>query len=102
VKVRERSSFAFALVSAAVGVEMDRDEIVQARVAVGGVAHKPWRRPELEPMLNGEPTGEKFAAFARALTEGAHGYGHNDFKVRLVPNVVIHALTRATTRHGST
>lgn len=96
VKVRERSSFAFALVSAAISIEIEDREIVEARVALGGVAHKPWRRPELEPMLKGRPTAEKFMAFARALTEGARGFGHNDFKLSLAPNVVVHALRCAT------
>jgi xanthine dehydrogenase YagS FAD-binding subunit len=92
VKVRDRNSYAFALVSAAVGLKIENGSIVQARVALGGVAHKPWRRPELEAMLQGPADPARFEGFARALVEGARGYGHNDFKVRLAPRTIMKAL----------
>lgn len=95
VKVRERSSYAFALVSVAVGLKLEAGEIVQARVALGGVAHKPWRRPELESLLHGEPNAKKFADFSQALVEGARGYGHNDFKIKLAPRAIQKALQQA-------
>lgn len=95
LKVRERASYAFALVSVAATLKMEDGAITSARVAMGGVAHKPWRRPELESMLQGEPTRERFEAFAHALTKGARGYGHNNFKVQLAPRVVVRALEQA-------
>ena len=95
-KVRDRASYAFALVSVAALLEMDGDTIKSARLALGGVAHKPWRKPEVEALLTGRPaTKENFLPVARALFEGAHGYEHNAFKIELGQRAVVRALTLA-------
>src|SRR5207249_10862225 len=84
LKVRDRASFEFALVSAAVALEMDGARIREARVALGGVGTNPWRVPRVETALAGaslDPAALRGAA-ARAA-QGARGRGHNDFKVGL-------------------
>ena len=96
LKLRDRLSYAFALVSVAVGLEMDGDRIGQARIALGGVAHKPWRRPDAEELLRGKPADEAaFAAAADLLVEGAKGYSHNAFKIDLAHRAIVRALTQA-------
>lgn len=93
VKIRDRASYSFALVSAAVGLELDGDVVSDVRIALGGVAHKPWRRPEAEALLKGKPaTREHFQAVAEALLDGAVGYGSNSFKLELAPRVIVRAL----------
>ena len=96
LKIRDRLSYAFALVSAAVALEMDGDRIAEARVALGGVAHKPWRVPDAEAVLRGQKADE--AAFARAadlLVHGAKGYSHNAFKIDLARRTAIRTLKQA-------
>jgi xanthine dehydrogenase YagS FAD-binding subunit len=96
LKIRDRLSYAFALVSVAVGLEMDGDTIKEGRFALGGVAHKPWRNAEAEAALRGQPANA--ATFARAadvLLRGAKGYGHNDFKIELARRSIVRALTQA-------
>lgn len=96
LKIRDRLSYAFALVSAAVALEMDGDRIAEARVALGGVAHKPWRVPEAEAALRGQKADE--AAFARAadlLLHGAKGYSHNEFKIDLARRTAMRTLKQA-------
>ncbi len=96
LKIRDRLSYAFALVSAAVALEMDGDRIAEARVALGGVAHKPWRVPEAEAALRGQKADD--AAFARTadlLLRGAKGYSHNDFKIELARRTAIRTLRQA-------
>ncbi|GAB2557124.1 FAD binding domain-containing protein [Spirosoma areae] len=101
LKLRDRASYAFALVSVAVGLELDRnagrgDTITTARIALGGVAHKPWRKPEAEAMLVGKPaTNENFRAAAEVLLAGAQGYGHNTFKIELAKRAIVRALGQA-------
>jgi xanthine dehydrogenase YagS FAD-binding subunit len=96
LKIRDRLSYAFALVSVAVGLDMDGDTIREARIALGGVAHKPWRDPEAEAQLAGAPaTTESFLRVADALLRGARGYGHNDFKIALARRTIVRALTQA-------
>jgi xanthine dehydrogenase YagS FAD-binding subunit len=97
LKLRDRTSYAFALVAVAVGLDLHEDGTIQtARLALGGVAHKPWRRPEVEAMLVGKPaTEEHFRPVAEALLEGATGYGHNTFKIELARRAVVRALTGA-------
>src|SRR5436190_10338259 len=81
-KVRDRASYAFALVSVAVIVATERGTITFARVAFGGVAHKPWRSNEAEAVLAGRPaTMATFWAAAVAAMADAAGHGHNDFKI---------------------
>jgi xanthine dehydrogenase YagS FAD-binding subunit len=96
LKIRDRLSYAFALVSVAVGLELDGDTIKEGRFAVGGVAHKPWRDPQAEAALNGEKANA--ATFARAadvLLRGAKGYAHNTFKIDLARRAIVRALTQA-------
>jgi xanthine dehydrogenase YagS FAD-binding subunit len=96
LKIRDRLSYAFALVSAAVGLEMEGGTIREARLALGSVAHKPWRDPEAEAQLNGAAaTPESFQRAADILLRDAHGFGHNDFKIELARRVVVRALTQA-------
>lgn len=96
LKLRDRLSYAFALVSVAVAMKMEDGEIAEARVALGGVAHKPWRVPEAEQLLRGERPGEDaFRAVAEALLKGAVGQGENDFKIGLARRAIVRALAQA-------
>jgi xanthine dehydrogenase YagS FAD-binding subunit len=96
LKIRDRLSYAFALVSVAVGLEIDGGTIKEARLALGGVAHKPWRDREAEAELNGAPaTRESFARSAETVLRSARGFGHNDLKVELTRRAIVRALTQA-------
>ena len=96
LKIRDRLSYAFALVSVAVGLALDGDTISEARIALGGVAHRPWRDPDAEAELRGKPASpESFAAAADLLLRGARGFGHNDFKIALARRAIGRALTQA-------
>jgi xanthine dehydrogenase YagS FAD-binding subunit len=95
-KVRDRASYAFALVSVAVVVATDRGAIRSARVAFGGVAHKPWRSLEAEAALTGQPaTMATFRAAADAAMAHAVGQGHNDFKIELARRTLCRTLAQA-------
>jgi xanthine dehydrogenase YagS FAD-binding subunit len=96
LKLRDRQSYAFALVSVAAALALDGDTITTARLALGGVAHKPWRDPAAEALLHGQPATP--AAFARAadrLLHGAQGCGQNDFKIELARRAIVRALSVA-------
>jgi xanthine dehydrogenase YagS FAD-binding subunit len=96
LKLRDRLSYAFALVSVAIGLEMDGDQIGRARIALGGVAHKPWRDLEAEAMLEGRPASrESFEAAADHVLRGARGYAHNAFKIGLARRAIVRALSQA-------
>ncbi|MBO3269808.1 FAD binding domain-containing protein [Hymenobacter defluvii] len=96
LKLRDRASYAFALVSVAAALDMDGDTIKEARVALGGVAHKPWRKPEAEDLLKGQAaTKVNFERVAASLLEGAKGYGSNTFKIELAKRAIVRALTMA-------
>ncbi|QOY92686.1 xanthine dehydrogenase family protein subunit M [Massilia sp. UMI-21] len=102
IKVRERLSYAFALVSVAAALELDGGKdgkvatIRSARIALGGVAHKPWRVEEAERALEGKTAGlEAFGAAADILLHGAQGHGQNDFKLTLARNAIEQALATA-------
>jgi xanthine dehydrogenase YagS FAD-binding subunit len=96
LKVRVRTSYAFALVSVAVALEMDGETITDTRLALGGVAHKPWRNVDAEAMLNGiTATTDHFEAVGEAIIRGAKGFGHNTFKIELARRAVIRALQHA-------
>lgn len=99
LKIRDRASYAFALVSVAAMLDVGEDGIVrEARVALGGVAHKPWRMPAAEVLLAGQPaTADRFAAAADVLLAGAQGQGENDFKIPLAHRAVVRALEQAAT-----
>ena len=102
LKVRDRESYAFALVSVAAALELDGDTIKDIRVALGGVAHKPWRKPEIEKKLIGKPaTEESFKILAQELLKGAKGYGDNDFKITLAPRAIVRALMNAKNKTKS-
>ena len=96
LKLRDRRSYAFALVSIAVGLRLEGGKIVEARIALGGVAHKPWRRPEAEALLIGrEPGGTAFNEAAEALLAGAVGQPTNAFKIELGRRGIVRALSQA-------
>jgi xanthine dehydrogenase YagS FAD-binding subunit len=99
LKIRDRASFEFALVSAAVAIDMDGARIRQARIALGGVGTKPWRVPQVEAALTGsslEPAALRRAAALAA--EGAQGRGHNDFKIELMQRAIVRAVETAGAR----
>src|SRR5205809_5404414 len=82
LKIRDRLSYAFALVSVAVGLEIEGDTIKEARLALGGVAHKPWRDRQAEAQLKGAPaTRESFLRAADTVLRDARGFRHNDFQI---------------------
>ena len=96
LKIRDRLSYAFALVSVAAALELDGDTIKEARLALGGVAHKPWRSSAAEAVLHGQRAEP--AAFAQAadiLLRGAKGFGHNDFKIGLARRAIMRGLDQA-------
>jgi xanthine dehydrogenase YagS FAD-binding subunit len=96
LKVRDRASYAFALVSVAAAIEISDDTIKEVRVAVGGVAHKPWRNAEAEALLNGKPaTKDNFQVFADAIMRDAKGFEHNAFKIELSKRAIVRALRHA-------
>jgi xanthine dehydrogenase YagS FAD-binding subunit len=96
LKLRDRLSYAFALVSVAVTMRIEDGAIAEARVALGGVAHKPWRVPPAEDILVGEaPDPAIFATVAGAIVEGAVGQGENDFKIDLARRAIVRALGQA-------
>ncbi len=99
LKVRDRASFEFAVVSAAVALEMDGPRIRQARVAVGGVGTRPWRLPRVEAALAGASLDPAALRPAAALAaEGAQGRGHNDFKIELMQRAIVRAVETAGAR----
>jgi len=96
LKVRDRSSYAFALVSVAAALEMNGKRIKQARIAMGGVAHKPWRALEAEKVLIGKDATEaNFRAAADAEMANAKPHDYNKFKVELGRRAIVRALSRA-------
>ena len=95
-KVRDRASYDFALVSVAALVETDGERIRSARIALGGVAHKPWRAIEAERQLAGVTlSDDALAAAGEAAVKGAQGRGHNDFKIQLAARTVARSLADA-------
>jgi xanthine dehydrogenase YagS FAD-binding subunit len=93
LKVRDRASYAFALVSVAAALDMDGDVVRDARVVLGGVAHKPWRAQSAEDELRGKPLSEESLRRAgKAAVEGAHPLAHNGFKIELARRAVERAV----------
>src|SRR5690606_7689592 len=87
---------AFALVSVAVGLEIENHEIKEARVAMGGVAHKPWRDATVEEFLRGKPTDDFFfQEAAKIMLQHAKPYKYNAFKIELAKRAVVRALSEA-------
>jgi xanthine dehydrogenase YagS FAD-binding subunit len=96
LKIRDRLSYAFALVSVAAALEIDGGRIKEARLALGGVAHKPWRKVDAEAALQGAaPDRTIFVKAADILLEGAKGFSHNDFKIDLARRAILRTLTQA-------
>jgi xanthine dehydrogenase YagS FAD-binding subunit len=96
LKIRDRLSYAFALVSVAVGLELEGGRIREARFALGGVAHKPWRDAQAEAALSAQPANEKtFAQAADLVLRKAEGFGHNTFKIDLARRAIVRALSQA-------
>ena len=96
LKIRDRASYAFALVSVAAAMNVSTDGIASARIALGGVAHKPWRATNAEEYLKGKrPSKEHFQSAAKIALQDARGYGDNDFKIPLAVNAIEEALSRA-------
>ena len=94
LKVRDRASYAFALISVAAALDIQQGTIKQARVAMGGVAHKPWRAVEAERILTGaRATEETFRQVAEATMREARGYEHNRFKIEMSKRALVRALT---------
>jgi xanthine dehydrogenase YagS FAD-binding subunit len=97
LKIRDRLSYAFALVSAAAALELEGDTIKEARLALGGVAHKPWRDTSAERALSGQKADQRaFSRAADVLLRDAKGFGDNAFKIDLARRTVIRALKQAS------
>ncbi len=95
LKIRDRLSYAFALVSVAAGLELDGGTIKEARLALGGVAHKPWRDTAAESALRGQPAEEAaFKQTADLILREAKGFEHNAFKIELARRAIVRALTQ--------
>jgi xanthine dehydrogenase YagS FAD-binding subunit len=96
LKVRERTSYAFAVVSATAALRIEQGIIKDARIALGGVAAKPWRARTAEQMLAGSSPGpDAFRQAAKAALAGAKPSGDNRFKIELAQRIVLRALTLA-------
>lgn len=96
LKIRDRASYAFALVSVAVAFELDGNTIKQARIALGGVAHKPWRALEAETILGGAEAGEKiFQEAADIAVREAQPGKFNAFKVTMARRAIVRAASLA-------
>jgi xanthine dehydrogenase YagS FAD-binding subunit len=96
LKIRDRLSYAFALVSVAAALELEGDRIKEARLALGGVAHKPWREASAEEALRGQSANvETFGKAASVLLRHAKGFAHNTFKIDLARRAIVRALTQA-------
>ena len=93
LKIRDRESYEFALASVAAALDVDADNVRDARIAVGGVGTKPWNLPKVREALIGRPLNQQtFEAAAKLATEGAKPLRHNAFKVELVQRTIVRAL----------
>lgn len=96
LKLRDRQSYAFALVSVAAALELEGDTIKDIRMALGGVAHKPWRDKGAEKQLIGKTaTAENFRMLAETVLGVARGFGDNTFKIELAKRAIVRAFTDA-------
>ncbi|MDB5249176.1 MAG: xanthine dehydrogenase family protein subunit [Segetibacter sp.] len=96
LKIRDRASYAFALVSVAAALHLDGNTIKGVRLAMGGVAHKPWRLTEAEKALVGKTVSEgTFRQAAEIAMQGAKGFKYNSFKLKMGPNAIVEALKTA-------
>lgn len=102
LKVRDRESYEFALASVAVAVSVDSGVISDVRLALGGVATKPWRARQAEQILMGAPaTVETFTAAANEEMRPAVSYGMNEFKIELCRRTIVRALQTITNVGGT-
>jgi xanthine dehydrogenase YagS FAD-binding subunit len=96
LKIRDRLSYAFALVSIAAALELEGGTIKEARLALGGVAHRPWRDTAAEAALRGQTADQSsFTRAADLLLRDARGYEHNAFKIELARRGIVRTLTQA-------
>jgi xanthine dehydrogenase YagS FAD-binding subunit len=96
LKVRDRASYAFALVSVAAALQMERGVVRQAHIALGGVAHKPWRAHDAEAMLVGKSLDDALLRQCAATAlAGARAYKHNGFKITLAQRAITRAVRTA-------
>ncbi len=101
-KVRDRASYAFALVSVAATLEVENNEIKNVGIALGGVAHKPWRAFAAEKVLTGATaTEENFRGAAEEELKDAKGYAHNSFKIELAKRTIVSVLNELTEQGGA-
>ena len=101
-KVRDRASYAFALVSVAAALEVENNEIKNVRIALGGVAHKPWRASEAENFLtNANASEENYQKAAETELKTAKGFGHNDFKIELAKRTIVGVLKELAENGGA-
>jgi xanthine dehydrogenase YagS FAD-binding subunit len=99
LKIRDRSSYAFALVSVAAALYLEDNVIKDVRLGMGGVAHKPWRLTEAENFMKGKTATEVlFTQAADLAIRNARGYGYNNFKLKLAPNTIVEALKIASAK----
>jgi xanthine dehydrogenase YagS FAD-binding subunit len=99
-KVRDRASYAFAMVSVAAIVDAQGGTVRSGRLAFGGLAHQPWRVPQADDLMNQlQPTPASLAALGDAVLQGARGQGHNDFKIPLMRRVLSAVVSDAA--HGT-
>ena len=103
LKVRDRASYAFALVSVAAALEVQDGIVRDARIVLGGVAHKPWPVPEAASLLRGQRADAgHFQEVAEAAVRGAVPHKHNSFKVELAKRAVVRALSMAASAEETT
>jgi len=96
LKIRDRLSYAFALVAVAAALEIREGRIAAARFALGGVAHKPWRNPDAEAILVGKlPDANTYEQAAELALAGAFGYRDNNYKIDLARRAIVRALAQA-------
>ena len=96
LKLRDRQSYAFALVSVAAALELEGGAIKDIRLALGGVAHKPWRNKDAESQLIGkQASAENFKMLAETVLKDAKGFGDNTFKIELAKRAIVRAFTDA-------
>ncbi len=97
IKIRDRASYAFALVSVAAALDIKGNTIQNAKLAMGGVAHKPWRLTSAENFLKGKPVSvTNFQQAANLAMHDAKGYGYNNFKLKLAPNTILDTLKQVS------
>jgi len=100
-KLRDRASYAFALVSVAAALEIENGVIKNVRLALGGVAHKPWRAFQAEKVLTGaEAKAETYRRAAEAELANAKGFAHNRFKIELAKRTVVSVLSELAEKGG--